>query len=82
MGGYREAWANVRAVVLVNPQVLPQRTDLTELVEAYGWEVLADQVNIRCFMNDPTINSSLKFLRRTQWSRDRVEALYLEHLER
>jgi uncharacterized protein (DUF2132 family) len=55
---------------------------LTELVEAYGWEVLADQVNIRCFMNDPTINSSLKFLRRTQWARDRVEALYLEHLER
>jgi len=55
---------------------------LTELVEVYGWDALAEQVNIRCFMIDPTINSSLKFLRKTQWARDRVEAIYIAHLNR
>ena len=55
---------------------------LTELVEVYGWDALAEQVNIRCFMIDPTINSSLQVLRKTQGARDRVEAIYIDHLNR
>ncbi|WP_417614641.1 VF530 family DNA-binding protein [Oceanisphaera sp.] len=51
---------------------------LTELVERYGWEELANRVNINCFKNDPSIKSSLTFLRRTPWAREQVEALYLE----
>ncbi len=50
---------------------------LTELVETYGWEELGDQVAINCFLNDPSISSSLKFLRRTPWAREKVEDLYL-----
>ncbi len=60
---------------------------LTELVETYGWEELAGQVSINCFINDPSISSSLNFLRRTPWAREKVEELYLyrkwqdDHLE-
>ncbi|WP_417580371.1 VF530 family DNA-binding protein [Nitrincola sp.] len=50
---------------------------LTRLVEHYGWDALYAQININCFHNDPSIKSSLKFLRRTQWARDKVEALYI-----
>ncbi len=53
---------------------------LTELVEKYGWDELARRVNINCFKNDPSIKSSLKFLRRTPWARTQVETLYL-HLK-
>ncbi|MFT4697376.1 MAG: hypothetical protein ACI9SJ_000497 [Flavobacteriaceae bacterium] len=53
-------------------------TILELLVEQYGWEKLALKININCFKNDPTIKSSLKFLRRTQWARDKVEQLYLK----
>jgi uncharacterized protein (DUF2132 family) len=49
---------------------------LTYLVENYGWEQLAGQVNIRCFQFDPSIKSSLVFLRRTPWARAKVEQLY------
>ena len=48
------------------------------LVEQYGWERLAMKININCFKNDPSIKSSLKFLRKTQWARDKVEQLYLD----
>ena len=48
------------------------------LVEHYGWEQLALKININCFKNDPSIKSSLKFLRKTQWARDKVERLYLD----
>ena len=48
------------------------------LVEHYGWEHLAIKININCFKKDPSIKSCLKFLRRTQWARDKVEQLYLE----
>jgi uncharacterized protein (DUF2132 family) len=51
------------------------------LVEHYGWERLAMKININCFKNDPSVKSSLKFLRKTQWARDKVEQLYLD-LER
>lgn len=52
---------------------------LESLVEAYGWEVLGKKINIGCFTNDPSIKSSLKFLRRTPWARDKVEELYLNY---
>lgn len=52
--------------------------DILELlVEHYGWEEMARRINVNCFKKDPSIKSSLKFLRRTQWARDKVEALYL-----
>jgi uncharacterized protein (DUF2132 family) len=48
------------------------------LVEQYGWGRLAMKININCFKNDPSIKSSLKFLRKTQWARDKVEQFYLD----
>jgi uncharacterized protein (DUF2132 family) len=51
---------------------------LEALVENYGWEHMAFKVNINCFKNDPSIKSSLVFLRRTAWARNKVEAMYLE----
>lgn len=50
---------------------------LTDLVEHYGWEELASAVNINCFKSNPSITSSLKFLRKTDWAREKVEAIYL-----
>jgi uncharacterized protein (DUF2132 family) len=50
---------------------------LTQLVQQYGWRELADHIPIRCFFNEPSIKSSLKFLRRTPWARKKVEELYL-----
>ena len=50
---------------------------LIELVERYGWEDLGQHINIRCFNHEPSINSSLKFLRKTPWARAKVEELYL-----
>jgi len=50
---------------------------VTRLVEHYGWEGMADIVEVNCFKNDPSIKSSLKFLRKTQWARDKVERLYI-----
>jgi uncharacterized protein (DUF2132 family) len=50
---------------------------LTLLVEHYGWEGLSDRIRINCFSNDPSIKSSLTFLRRTPWARAKVEQLYL-----
>ena len=47
------------------------------LVDCYGWEKLGDWTRIRCFANNPTVNSSLKFLRKTPWARTKVENLYL-----
>ncbi|MCQ1057269.1 VF530 family DNA-binding protein [Photobacterium sp. DNB23_23_1] len=49
-----------------------------ELVDHYGWEELGKIVKIRCFNSDPSIKSSLKFLRRTEWARKEVEQLYLD----
>jgi uncharacterized protein (DUF2132 family) len=50
---------------------------LTELVAHFGWPELAEQVKIRCFTHDPSVGSSLKFLRRTPWARAKVQSLYL-----
>lgn len=50
---------------------------LNHLVSQYGWERLGQQINIRCFTHDPSLGSSLKFLRRNPWAREKVESLYL-----
>ncbi|MCK4562485.1 MAG: DUF2132 domain-containing protein [Flavobacteriaceae bacterium] len=50
------------------------------LVDNYGWDKLAVQVPINCFKSNPSIKSSLKFLRKTQWARDKVENLYLRSI--
>tara|TARA_R110001599_G_scaffold295095_2_gene499244 strand:+ start:928 stop:1155 length:228 start_codon:yes stop_codon:yes gene_type:complete len=55
---------------------------LSALVERYGWEELGQRITIKCFTTDPSINSSLKFLRKTPWAREKVEALYLQTLRR
>jgi uncharacterized protein (DUF2132 family) len=51
---------------------------LTRLVEHHGWETLGKRIDINCFISDPSIKSSLKFLRKTPWARKKVEELYLE----
>jgi uncharacterized protein (DUF2132 family) len=51
---------------------------LTELVEHFGWEYLGQQVPIRCFQINPSVKSSLTFLRRTPWARSKVEAIFRE----
>ena len=51
------------------------------LVEHYGWDELGIMINIRCFNNDPSVKSSLKFLRKTPWAREKVEELYSYMLE-
>lgn len=50
---------------------------LISLVEHLGWVDLGQRINIRCFQNDPSVKSSLKFLRKTPWAREAVEKLYL-----
>ncbi|ACR69991.1 DUF2132 domain-containing protein [Edwardsiella ictaluri] len=54
---------------------------LTALVARYGWPELGRRIAINCFLSDPSIKSSLKFLRRTPWARAKVEALYLDSLQ-
>ncbi|MBS1229048.1 MAG: hypothetical protein H6R17_2325 [Proteobacteria bacterium] len=54
-------------------------TIVTQLAESIGWEAMAASVPVRCFTHDPSIKSSLKFLRRTPWARQKVEQLYLQH---
>ena len=51
---------------------------LTRLVDHYGWDQLGIRIEINCFLSDPSIKSSLKFLRKTPWARKKVEELYLE----
>ena len=48
------------------------------LVDTYGWEDLGKKINIKCFTSDPSIQSSLKFLRKTAWAREKVERLYIQ----
>lgn len=54
---------------------------LIELVDHYGWSELGYQIDIKCFNVDPSLSSSLKFLRRTTWARAKVENFYLNYLE-
>ncbi|MBP9089299.1 MAG: DUF2132 domain-containing protein [Kofleriaceae bacterium] len=55
-------------------------TMIDELLAAYGWDGLSERINIRCFTHDPSVKSSLTFLRRTPWARTQVETLYLSLL--
>ena len=57
-------------------------TIIQQLVAHYGWAELGQQIEIRCFTHDPSIASSLKFLRRTPWARERVESLYIYMLRK
>ena len=50
---------------------------VTRLMDHYGWDGLAQRIDINCFKSDPSVKSSLKFLRKTQWARDKVERLYV-----
>ena len=60
---------------------LTLETILTRLVDSIGWEAMGAAVPIRCFTHDPSISSSLKFLRKTPWARAKVEALYLRTMD-
>lgn len=51
---------------------------LTKLVERYGWAELGERITINCFINNPSVKSSLTFLRKTPWARQKVEDLYLD----
>jgi uncharacterized protein (DUF2132 family) len=53
---------------------------VNSLVEYYGWEQLGSFIKIKCFTNNPSVKSSLKFLRKTPWARKKVEDLYISHL--
>jgi uncharacterized protein (DUF2132 family) len=55
---------------------------LEQLVERHGWESLGARIRIRCFTDNPSVASSLKFLRKTEWARQKVEQLYLEDLQK
>lgn len=55
------------------------QTIVTQLVEFYGFETLGQHIKIRCFTTDPSIKSSLKFLRKTPWARTKVEEFYLKN---
>ncbi|SEJ57119.1 Uncharacterized conserved protein [Cyclobacterium xiamenense] len=55
---------------------------VVHLQETYGWEALGRRIRIRCFTHDPSVKSSLTFLRKTPWARAKVEQLYLESIEK
>ena len=57
------------------------KTILERLVNKYGWKELGEMIKINCFTDNPSINSSLKFLRKQEWARKKVEALYIEAIE-
>jgi len=62
-----------------NPLHGVKLADIVErLVDHYGWDELGDRIDINCFQVDPSVQSSLKFLRKQQWARDKVEQLYLD----
>ncbi len=58
------------------------KTILEKLVDYYGFDTLGDLIKIKCFNENPTINSSLTFLRKTEWARKKVEELYVRSLKK
>ena len=78
----KETWTNYRNFVETQPNnPLHGKTlemILTHLVDRYGWEELGKRITINCFREDPSIKSSLVFLRKTHWARKKVEDLYLQ----
>jgi uncharacterized protein (DUF2132 family) len=70
-------------VQLNNPLHGVKLAEILEYLESeYGWEELGKRIRIRCFTHDPSIKSSLKFLRRTPWAREKVERLYLRSVKK
>ncbi len=61
---------------------LTLETIVTRLVARFGWAEMARRIPIRCFVNEPSVKSSLKFLRRTPWAREKVETWYKEEAKR
>lgn len=55
---------------------------LLKLVDEYGWEELGNRIPVNCFLNNPSIKSSLTFLRKTPWAREKVEALFVKDIKR
>jgi uncharacterized protein (DUF2132 family) len=73
--------ANKKTVKTPSLDGITLETIITKLSENMGWEAMGTAVPIRCFTHDPSIKSSLKFLRRTPWARKKVEQLYLQQVQ-
>ncbi len=83
-------YSKIRTISLTNSTMFQQNNPLhgktleaiiVYLVSYYGWEELGDRIRINCFRKDPSIKSSLKFLRRTPWAREKVEKLYIDTIK-
>lgn len=69
---------NIKTCISSNPlHGITLEKVVIKLHEHYGWDELANRININCFKDDPSVRSSLKFLRKTPWARDKVENLYI-----
>lgn len=73
--------ANKKIVKTPSLDGITLETIITQLSENMGWEAMGAAVPVRCFTHDPSIKSSLKFLRRTPWARKKVEQLYLQQAQ-
>ncbi|RFC31911.1 MAG: Uncharacterized conserved protein (DUF2132) [Candidatus Nitrotoga sp. MKT] len=73
--------ANKKTVKMPSLDGITLETIITQLSENMGWEAMGIAVPVRCFTHDPSIKSSLKFLRRTPWARKKVEQLYLHQVQ-
>ena len=73
--------ANIKTVKTLSLDGITLETIITQLSENMGWEAMGAAVPVRCFTHDPSIKSSLKFLRRTPWARKKVEQLYLQQIQ-
>jgi uncharacterized protein (DUF2132 family) len=73
--------ANKKTVTTPSLDGITLETIITRLSENMGWEAMGTAVPVRCFTHDPSIKSSLKFLRRTPWARKKVEQLYLQQAQ-
>ena len=73
--------ANIKTVKTPSLDGITLETIITQLSENMGWEAMGAAVSVRCFTHDPSIKSSLKFLRRTPWARKKVEQLYLQQVQ-
>ncbi|MDP1756077.1 MAG: VF530 family protein [Pseudohongiella sp.] len=73
--------ANKKTVKTSSLDGITLETIITQLSENMGWEAMGTAVPVRCFTHDPSIKSSLKFLRRTPWARKKVEQLYLQQVK-
>lgn len=73
--------ANKKTVKMPSLDGITLETIITQLSENMGWEAMGVAVPVRCFTHEPSIKSSLKFLRRTPWARKKVEQLYLQHIQ-